>query len=98
MKKILVTVYFDNKDNLKLEDRYHDRFIIETAKGNFRTKLFEICEIKKYAYPDFRKIRQGYEAVENIETYNLTDLEIFTDESLEINSVEKELEEWDLEL
>ncbi len=77
MKKMLVTIYFDIDENKELQDRDYDRFIIEAEEHNFRDRFHEIIEIKKYAWDDFDKIRQGYKAIMQTETTDITDLEIF---------------------
>ncbi len=46
MKKILVTIYFDNEEDLELEDRDYDRFIIEAEEHNFRDRFHEVIERK----------------------------------------------------
>ena len=77
MRKILVTIFFDIENNKAVEDRDYDRFIIQADEDNFRSKFHEVIENKKYAWDDFEKIRQGYKAIMETETTDITDLEIF---------------------
>lgn len=106
IRKVLVTIFFDNDDNLEMEDRNYDRFIIETEEHNFRDRFHEIIERKRYAWDDFEKTNQGYKAIMSTETSDLSDLEVFSNDNFlqfkgVINKdIEKEdmEDDWDMEI
>lgn len=80
MAKILVTIYFDTEEHLEPENRDYDKFIVEAEEYNFRERLFDIFEQKKYTWDDFEKIRQGYKAIMGTVISNLSELEVFDNE------------------
>ncbi len=80
MAKILVTIYFDTEEHLELGNRDYDRFIVEAEEHNFRERVFDVLEQKRYAWDDFEKIRQGYKAIMSTVTSDLSELEIFDNE------------------
>lgn len=74
-KQILVTLYFDTKDNLTLEDRDYDRFILNIdSNKDFRDKFFKVIEGKKYSLDEYRK---GFKPILQTEQINLFELEVF---------------------
>ena len=82
MRRILVTIYFDIEDDKPDQERDFDRFILETDSANFRRRLFEIFDEKKYSWDDYQKFKRGYKPIMSIEQLDLTDLETFTTNQL----------------
>ena len=82
MRRILVTIYFDIEDDKLDQERDFDRFILETDSANFRRRLFEIFDEKKYSWDDYQKFKRGYKPIMSIEQLDLTDLETFTTNQL----------------
>lgn len=79
MQKILITVYFDGEDDLPDEMRDYDRFILEVEEHNFRERLFNVLEKKRYSLDDFIKMEHGYKGIMSIHLLNLSELEVFDD-------------------
>lgn len=94
MRRLLITIYFDIEDDKPDEERDFDRFILEVESINYRKRLFEIFDEKKYSWDDYQKFKRGYKAIMSIDQLDLTDLEIFTTNEFVIdNTINEELEE-----
>ncbi len=94
MRRLLITIYFDIEDDKPDEERDFDRFILEVESINYRKRLFEIFDEKKYSWDDYQKFKRGYKAIMSIDQLDLTDLEIFTTNEFVIdNTINGELEE-----
>lgn len=78
MRRLLITIYFDIEDDRPDEERDYDRFILEVDSSNFRRRLFEIFDEKKYSWDDYQKFKRGYKPIMSIDQLDLTDLEVFT--------------------
>ncbi|HSH34951.1 hypothetical protein [Schnuerera sp.] len=78
MRRLLITIYFDIEDDRPDEDRDYDRFILEVDSRNFRRRLFEIFDEKKYSWDDYQKFKRGYKPIMSIDQLDLTDLDVFT--------------------
>ncbi|MGB4351732.1 MAG: hypothetical protein WBJ01_04950 [Tissierellaceae bacterium] len=78
MRRLLITIYFDIEDDRPDEERDYDRFILEVDSRNFRRRLFEIFDEKKYSWDDYQKFKRGYKPIMSIDQLDLTDLDVFT--------------------
>lgn len=87
MRRLLITIYFDIEDDRPDEDRDYDRFILEVDSRNFRRRLFEIFDEKKYSWDDYQKFKRGYKPIMSIDQLDLTDLEVFTANEFSIDDV-----------
>lgn len=67
MRRLLITIYFDIEDDRPDEDRDYDRFILEVDSRNFRRRLFEIFDEKKYSWDDYQKFKRGYKPIMSID-------------------------------
>ncbi|WP_129721355.1 hypothetical protein [Xylanivirga thermophila] len=85
MGRTIITVFFDNDWRKSDEEREYDRFILET--NNFKKKLLEIFEQKRYSW---NEPKEGYKNVMEIHQINITDLEIFTDNSPDDKALKQE--------
>ena len=99
MRRMLITIYFDIEENDIDEERDYDRFILEVETKNYRRKIFEIFDEKKYSWDDYKKFQRGYKPIMSIDQLDLTDLEIIKDNELvrEIPYEDYLLEELELE-
>lgn len=94
MRRLLITIYFDIEDDKPDEERDFDRFILEVESINYRKRLFEIFDEKKYSWDDYQKFKRGYKPIMSIDQLDLTNLEIFaTNEFVIDNTINEELEE-----
>ena len=98
MRRILVTIYFDIEDDKPDQERDFDRFILETDSANFRRRLFEIFDEKKYSWDDYQKFKRGYKPIMSIEQLDLTDLDVFTNNEFTIDNTNIENLEEELEI
>ncbi len=78
MRRLLITIYFDIEDDRPDEERDYDRFILEVDSRNFRRRLFEIFDEKKYSWDDYQKFKRGYKPIMSIDQLDLIDLDVFT--------------------
>lgn len=63
-KQILVTILFDDKHDLELKDRDHDRFIISIDDlEDFRNKFFEVIKSKRYSLDNKEEFDKGFKAI-----------------------------------
>ncbi len=82
MRRMLITIYFDVEEDDIDEERDYDRFILEVESTNYRRKIFEIFDEKKYSWDDYKKFQIGYKPIMSIDQLDLTDLEIIKDNEL----------------
>ena len=76
-KQILITIYFDDKRDLSLEDRDHDRFIINLSEvEDFRDKFFEVIKSKRYSLDNKEEFKMGFKPIMAMEQINLYELEV----------------------
>lgn len=74
-KQILITLFFDTKDELQLDDRDFDRFILNIdSHEDFKNKFFKVIEDKKYSLDEYKK---GFKPIMQTEQINLFELEAF---------------------
>ena len=52
MRRMLITIYFDIEDDLADEKRDFDRFIIEVEPEDYRRRIFEVFDEKRYSWDD----------------------------------------------
>lgn len=77
MKKILVIIYFDIDHDKLTEDRDFDMIILEVMPNEFKEKLLEVIENKRYSWDDYEKMKMGYKVIMGFDTIDLTDIEIY---------------------
>ena len=99
MRRMLITIYFDIEDDLADEKRDFDRFIIEVEPENYRRRIFEVFDEKRYSWDDYKKFKRGFKAIMSINQLDLTDLELITEKLSDMNNSREEdlLEELELE-
>ena len=99
MRRMLITIYFDIEDDLADEKRDFDRFIIEVEPEDYRRRIFEVFDEKRYSWDDYKKFKRGFKAIMSINQLELTDLELITENLADINNTREEdlLEELELE-
>ena len=96
---MLFRSYFDIEDDLADEKRDFDRFIIEVEPENYRRRIFEVFDEKRYSWDDYKKFKRGFKAIMSINQLDLTDLELITEKLSDMNNSREEdlLEELELE-
>lgn len=99
MRRMLITIYFDIEDDMPDEKRDFDRFILEVESEDYRRRIFEIFDEKRYSWDDYKKFKRGYKAIMSIVQLDLTDLEVVTENIVDMNNSREEdlLEELELE-
>lgn len=99
MRRMLITIYFDIEDDLADEKRDFDRFIIEVEPEDYRKRIFEVFDEKRYSWDDYKKFKRGFKAIMSINQLDLTDLELITEKLSDMNNTKEEdlLEELELE-
>lgn len=99
MRRMLITIYFDIEDDLADEKRDFDRFIIEVEPEDYRRRIFEVFDEKRYSWDDYKKFKRGFKAIMSINQLDLTDLELITEKLSDMNNSREEdlLEELELE-
>ena len=99
MRRMLITIYFDIEDDLADEKRDFDRFIIEVEPEDYRKRIFEVFDEKRYSWDDYKKFKRGFKAIMSINQLDLTDLELITEKLSDMNNSREEdlLEELELE-
>lgn len=99
MRRMLITIYFDIEDDIPDEKRDFDRFILEVESEDYRRRIFEIFDEKRYSWDDYKKFKRGYKPIMSIDQLDLTDLELITENIVDMNNSREEdlLEELELE-
>lgn len=99
MRRMLITIYFDIEDDLADEKRDFDRFIIEVEPEDYRRRISEVFDEKRYSWDDYKKFKRGFKAIMSINQLDLTDLELITEKLSDMNNTKEEdlLEELELE-
>lgn len=59
MRRMLITIYFDIEDDIPDEKRNFDRFILEVESEDYRRRIFEIFDKKRYSWDDYKKFKRG---------------------------------------
>ena len=77
MKRYVITIYFDNKEDEELENRSYEMFELKLeANQNLQERLFKIFELKNYSWNDFNKSNKNKE-ITSIDHLNITDIPVW---------------------